>query len=80
MLHAPRTADADADGDALVTAVIAEMEGALRRQPDAWLWLHRRWKVCPDALRDKYPSYTLTESEDRVRYEAYVRAKAGSAR
>ena len=78
ILEAPRTGDPDADGAALVTTVIAEMERALRRQPEAWLWLHRRWKVCPDELRGRYPSYTITESEDRRRFEAYVRAKGGN--
>lgn len=56
----------DADrAEALVGAAIAEIEKATRRQPSAWLWLHRRWKICPDADRARYPFYTQTESEER---------------
>jgi Kdo2-lipid IVA lauroyltransferase/acyltransferase len=29
--------------------VTAALERAIRRNPDQWLWLHRRWKVQPPA-------------------------------
>ena len=43
----PRTEDAEADilaGTQLCTAAI---EGWIRRYPDQWLWIHRRWKTRP---------------------------------
>ena len=39
------TSDASATTDGFITAKYAEMlEGTIRRQPDNWLWSHRRWK------------------------------------
>jgi KDO2-lipid IV(A) lauroyltransferase len=55
--------------EALVHAVIREMERATRRMPEAWLWMHRRWKVRPDGTLG-YPSYSRTESEERAFIEA----------
>jgi KDO2-lipid IV(A) lauroyltransferase len=43
----PHTGDAQADilaGTQLCTAAI---EGWIRRYPDQWLWIHRRWKTRP---------------------------------
>jgi Kdo2-lipid IVA lauroyltransferase/acyltransferase len=43
----PRTEDAAADileGTRRVTAVLEEW---IRRYPDQWLWIHRRWKTRP---------------------------------
>ncbi|MBI3322053.1 MAG: mitochondrial fission ELM1 family protein [Candidatus Omnitrophica bacterium] len=31
-----------------VTAYLAVLEKYVRRYPDHWLWLHRRWKTCPE--------------------------------
>lgn len=43
----PRTGDRDADVRAHTAAVTAAIERHIRRFPDQWLWLHRRWKVTP---------------------------------
>lgn len=51
--------------EAVVRGAIADLEEAARREPSAWLWLHRRWKICPDAERARYPFYAMTESEER---------------
>jgi len=43
----PRTDDAAADileGTRRATAVLEEW---IRRYPDQWLWIHRRWKTRP---------------------------------
>jgi Kdo2-lipid IVA lauroyltransferase/acyltransferase len=46
------TGDHEADAlanTALFTAVIEEY---VRRYPDQWLWVHRRWKTRPDGTRE----------------------------
>lgn len=45
----PRTGALDEDVRALTAAVTARIEAVIRRYPDQWLWLHRRWKVAPPA-------------------------------
>lgn len=39
----PRTSDGQADVKRLMTAVNAAVEGWIRRRPEQWFWLHRRW-------------------------------------
>jgi Kdo2-lipid IVA lauroyltransferase/acyltransferase len=39
----PQTGDAQADVKQLMTAVNAAVEGWVRRRPEQWFWLHRRW-------------------------------------
>jgi KDO2-lipid IV(A) lauroyltransferase len=45
----PDTGDRHKDLTAHTAAVTAAIERFIRRAPDQWLWLHRRWKVQPDA-------------------------------
>lgn len=42
-LPLPRTGNAQADTQALMTAVNATLERWIRARPDQWFWLHRRW-------------------------------------
>ena len=68
ILEPPRdvaAGDVDGAAESIVRAAIGEIEKATRRQPSAWLWLHRRWKVCPDGDRARYPFYTRTETQER---------------
>ncbi|MBU6506367.1 MAG: lauroyl acyltransferase [Alphaproteobacteria bacterium] len=39
----PRTGDGQTDVKQLMTAVNAAVEGWVRRHPEQWFWLHRRW-------------------------------------
>lgn len=64
--------------DALVHATIREMEKATRALPEAWLWLHRRWKVRPDGS-EGYPSYSETESSEAARARARIARTAASS-
>jgi KDO2-lipid IV(A) lauroyltransferase len=41
------TADAEADAVANTALFAATTESYIRRYPDQWLWLHRRWKTRP---------------------------------
>lgn len=41
------TGERDRDLTAHTAALTAIVEGLIRRYPDQWLWLHRRWKVAP---------------------------------
>lgn len=41
------TGDRDRDLTAHTATLTAIIEGLIRRYPDQWLWLHRRWKVAP---------------------------------
>jgi len=43
----PDTGDRRADVTALTATLTAEVEKLIRRAPEQWLWLHRRWKVQP---------------------------------
>lgn len=43
----PSSGDQDADVRAHTATVTAIIEKYIRRYPDQWLWLHRRWKVQP---------------------------------
>jgi len=42
-----QTGDANNDAVALTRAMTAEIEGAIRRTPEQWVWMHSRWKTQP---------------------------------
>jgi len=42
-----RSGDAEADALAATQACAAATEEWIRRYPDQWLWIHRRWKTRP---------------------------------
>jgi len=67
LLLARETDDPAADGEDLVHRAIAAMEEATRRQPAAWLWLHRRWKVRPTEELGVWPAYSISEAEEAER-------------
>lgn len=46
------TADDEADALANTARFTAVIEDWVRRYPDQWLWVHRRWKTRPDGTRE----------------------------
>jgi len=44
----PNTGDREADIYSLISELTARQEAAIRRHPEQWLWLHRRWKTKPE--------------------------------
>lgn len=49
----------------LVRRAVEAQGAAVRREPAAWNWIHRRWKVRPDRTEHEYPRYSVTETEER---------------
>ena len=47
MLHFDSPVEIRGDAQADTQAVHARLEAAIRRAPDEWLWIHRRWKTRP---------------------------------
>lgn len=47
-LKIPEQGEIDARVKAGVAAYLGVLEKYVRRYPDHWLWLHRRWKSCPE--------------------------------
>ncbi len=47
LLEHPHTGDNEADILALTQACTSAIESWVRKYPDQWLWIHRRWKTRP---------------------------------
>jgi KDO2-lipid IV(A) lauroyltransferase len=47
-LELVRTGDDDADTVANTARFTKAIEGIVRRFPEQWLWVHRRWKTRPE--------------------------------
>ena len=53
-LQLERSADADRDAHANTALFTRTLEGYIRRYPEQWLWVHRRWKTRPPGERNLY--------------------------
>jgi KDO2-lipid IV(A) lauroyltransferase len=42
------TGDSEADAVENTARLTAVLEDVIRRYPDQWLWMHRRWKTRPE--------------------------------
>lgn len=49
-----RTGDAQADTAQLTAKITSAIEGNIRRYPDQWLWIHKRWKTRPPGEPEIY--------------------------
>ncbi len=47
------TGDPESDVLSLTQQCTSVIESWVRRYPDQWLWIHRRWKTRPDGTRDE---------------------------
>ncbi|MGI4757836.1 MAG: lysophospholipid acyltransferase family protein [Janthinobacterium lividum] len=56
-LQLQHTTDAEADALANTAQFAAVTESYIRRYPDQWLWLHRRWKTQPPGKPGVYERY-----------------------
>ena len=54
-LELVRSGDAQADVIANTALFTAAIESYVRRYPEQWLWLHRRWKTRPEGEERIYP-------------------------
>ena len=62
----PHTDDIDADIRAHTAEITAAIEQLIRRHPEQWLWLHRRWKVRPPPARHRLVSDLQPEPEPEL--------------
>ena len=53
-LEFERTGDETQDVRNLTIALMANVENTVRRYPEQWLWIHRRWKTRPPGEPDIY--------------------------
>ncbi len=44
-VSSPRTGNVKEDVAALTAAMTTALEELIRRRPEQWLWVHRRWKL-----------------------------------
>jgi KDO2-lipid IV(A) lauroyltransferase len=50
----PDTGDAEENIKILTQRITAKVEEFVRRYPDQWLWIHKRWHTQPKGLRAIY--------------------------
>jgi KDO2-lipid IV(A) lauroyltransferase len=54
LIEPARTGDRDRDTIETTAAYTAEIEKAVRKYPDQWMWVHRRWKTRPPGEKELY--------------------------
>jgi KDO2-lipid IV(A) lauroyltransferase len=53
-LEVVSTGNAEADSVTNTARFTAVLEEYIRRYPDQWLWMHRRWKTRPEGEKGIY--------------------------
>jgi KDO2-lipid IV(A) lauroyltransferase len=53
-LEVVHTGDAEQDAQVNTATFTAAIEGYVRRYPEQWLWVHRRWKTRPGSEEGIY--------------------------
>jgi Kdo2-lipid IVA lauroyltransferase/acyltransferase len=51
-IHSDRTKDKDSEVLRITQEITSATERVIRRYPDQWAWMHRRWKTQPEDLND----------------------------
>jgi lauroyl/myristoyl acyltransferase len=57
-LMGPATDDEEADVRAALARANDALGDAIRLQPEAWLWMIKRWKSRPTEELGRYPAYS----------------------
>jgi KDO2-lipid IV(A) lauroyltransferase len=53
-MYAQRSGDPESDVKRVTQELSAVFEGMVRRHPEQWLWMHKRWKTRPPGLPKLY--------------------------
>jgi KDO2-lipid IV(A) lauroyltransferase len=62
-LMEPPTDDEDADVRRLLGKVNDTLSDVIRRHPESWLWMIKRWKSRPTLERGRYPAYSYYDPD-----------------
>ena len=62
VIEAPHTGNADGDLVAVTTAINAFVEACVRKRPEQWLWIHRRWTDPNAPLRKRAQALSLARN------------------
>lgn len=61
-----RTGDHERDVEINTARFTAAIEEQVRRYPDQWLWIHKRWKTRPEGEPDLYDKNTLADQSVKL--------------
>jgi KDO2-lipid IV(A) lauroyltransferase len=67
------TGNREADVFANTARYTKVIENIIRRYPDQWLWIHRRWRTRPEGEASLYSNHELQDISDDIRIDLYRR-------